>query len=112
MSSAGVTYQVKDYYGDGVAHHVWEVADADGIACELYVSLDRLEVMQIETREDRRSEGLARLVYETAAAQMAIVHAPVAHRTVEGDAFAHAVGGDVAEYVCDCAACDTTDDEE
>ncbi|MEV8457696.1 hypothetical protein AB0467_34335 [Streptomyces sp. NPDC052095] len=44
---------------------------------------------------------------------MDIFHAPVAHRTPEGNAFAEAVGGETVEpypYPCDCCACDSLED--
>lgn len=101
-----VTYRTGDYYGDGTLQHIWEIHDHNGIAAELYVSLDRHEIMSIDTRKDRRHEGLARTLYQTAVLQMPIYHAPEAHRTEEGNAFAEAVGGPtVPAYGCDCAAC-------
>lgn len=105
--SETATYRTGSYYSDDSQNHIWEITDADGVAAELYVSLERHEIMNIEVRKDRRGEGLARALYETAAQQMAIYHAPVAHRTYEGNAFAEAVGGDTITYACDCAGCDT-----
>lgn len=99
-----------DYYGDGSHNHIWTISDSAGLAAELYVSTDRHEIMNVEVRGDRRGEGLARTLYETAASVMAIYHAPVGHRTEEGDAFAHAVGGDTISYACDCYACTLKDD--
>ncbi|WP_166345184.1 hypothetical protein [Phytoactinopolyspora limicola] len=91
-----------DYYGDGTENHIWEIADTDGIAAELYVSVENHEIMNIEVREDRRGEGLARALYETATVTMDIHHAPVAHRSPEGNAFAEAVGGDTIECIHGC----------
>jgi hypothetical protein len=104
--SEAVEYRIGDYYGDGTNNHIWRLCDTDGIAAELYVSTDRHEIMNIDVRQDRRREGLARLLYETAAATIPIYHAPVAHRTPEGHRFAEAVGGPTIDpYACDCAAC-------
>ncbi|WP_433717481.1 hypothetical protein ACQP2U_43995 (plasmid) [Nocardia sp. CA-084685] len=101
-----VIYRTGDYYGDGTSNHIWEITDAKGVAAELYVCTDRSEIANIEVRKDRRGEGLARALYEAAVAQMPIYHAPVAHRTEEGNAFAQAVGGEtVPAYDCDCYAC-------
>ncbi|WP_280319954.1 hypothetical protein [Nocardia wallacei] len=101
-----VTYRTGDYYGDGTSQHIWEIRDSHGVAAELYVSTERHEIMSIDTREDRRREGLAQALYRAAAAQMPIYHAPVAHRTEEGHAFAEAVGGPIVpDYGCDCHAC-------
>ena len=105
MMQMEITQRDGDNYGDATHNHIWEITDAQGIAAELYVSTDRHEIMQIEVREDRRGEGLARALYETASREMTVFHAPVAHRTPEGDAFAQAVGGAVAEYQCDWYAC-------
>lgn len=97
-----ITYRIGDYYGEGIDRHVWEITDADGIAAELYVDITTGEILNIEVRKDRRGEGLARDLYETAATQIDIYHAPVAHRTPEGDAFAEAVGGDTIECIHGC----------
>lgn len=95
-----MTYRIGPYYGEAEKQHVWEILDDRGVVAELYVSLEHLEIMQIEVRQDRRRQGLARLLYETAYAQMGgIFHAPVAHRTYEGDRFAEAVGG---EAITEC----------
>lgn len=106
MQTMETTHRTGDYYGDGSRNLIWEIADEQGIAAELYVSVDRHEIMNVEVRSDRRGEGLARALYETAASTD-IYHAPVAHRTEEGDAFARAVGGDTISYPCACAGCDT-----
>lgn len=113
METMEITQRTGDYYGDGTSNHIWETTDADGIAAELYISTDRHEIMNIWTREDRRGEGLARALYQHAATQMDIYHAPAAHRTQEGDAFAEAVGGPtVNTYPCDCHACSLQDPED
>lgn len=104
-----ISYKTGDYYGDGSNNHIWQITDDNGLAAELYVSTDRHEIMNIEVREDRRGEGLARALYEHAAQQMPIYHAPVGHRTHEGNAFAEAVGGETIIYPCDCYACDQED---
>lgn len=106
------TYRTGSYHGDATQNHIWETRDAGTVIAELYVSTDRHEIMNIWTAEDRRGEGLARGLYQTASAQMDVLHAPAAHRTPEGDAFAEAVGGDTADYDCDCHACDTVEDDE
>jgi hypothetical protein len=106
-----ISQRVGDYYGDATSNHVFEITDESGVAAELYVSTDRHEIMNIEVREDRRGEGLARALYTAASCVMDICHAPVAHRTEEGHAFAQAVGGATITYPCDCAGCDTSDDD-
>lgn len=107
-----ITYRTGDYYGDNTTRHIWETTDAQGIAAELYVSIETGEIMNIEVRADRRGEGLARALYETACQTVAVFHAPEAHRTSEGNAFAEAVGGETISYPCDCDACDPIDEDE
>lgn len=111
-TTATVQYRIGDYYGDGVDSHVWETRDeVGGLIGELYVSLDRHEIKQIQVGKAHRGEGHARHLYEIAAAQMDIYHAPAGHRTPEGDAFARAVGGDTVDpYDCDCYACANAED--
>jgi len=112
MDANEITYRTGDYYGDNTTRHVWEITDEAGTAAELYVSIETGEIMNIEVREDRRGEGLARTLYETATQTVEVFHAPAAHRTPEGHAFAEAVGGDTVTYDCDCDACTPIDDEE
>lgn len=110
MQTMEITSRTGDYYGDGSHNLIWEIADEQGVAADLYISVDRHEIMNVEVRSDRRGEGLARALYETAASTTDIYHAPVAHRSEEGDAFARAVGGPTISYPCDCAGCDTTEE--
>lgn len=105
------TYRTGSYHGDDTQNHIWETRDNNTVIAELYVSTTTSEIMNIWTAEDHRGEGLARNLYDTASTQMDVLHAPAAHRTPEGDAFAEAVGGDTAEYDCDCHACSYTDDD-
>ncbi|MFF8618299.1 GNAT family N-acetyltransferase [Streptomyces sp. NPDC015350] len=109
-----IRYRTGSYYGMPGTHHIWETAGEDGsVIAELYVSTDRAEIANVWVHEGHRGRGRARALYETAVARMEIFHAPAAHRTVEGDAFAAAVGGPVvAPYPCDCRTCDRTDEEE
>ena len=79
-----------------------------GIASELYVDMDRLTVVNVETRSDRQGEGLASSLWEAASAQFDILHDLPAHRTYEGNAFAEAVGGESATE-CHVAVCGCSD---
>lgn len=108
-----LTYRTGDYYGDGTSNHIWTAAiDGDTVG-ELYVSTDRGEIMNVEVDEAHRGAGIARHLYETAAARMDVYHAPAAHRSPEGDAFAEAVGGPTVEpYPCDCYVCTAIDEED
>lgn len=101
-----ITYRIGRYSAHDDLSHVWEIVEDDEVIAGLWVSLDRGEIANIEVREDRRREGLARRLYEAASADMTVYHAPVGHRTPEGHGFAESVGGPTAEYPCDCHACD------
>jgi GNAT superfamily N-acetyltransferase len=94
MLTETIAYEIGTYYGEADLLHTWKIADDQGVAAELYVSIETGEIMNIEVRKDRRGEGLARALYEAADAQVTVYHAPASHRTPEGDAFANAVGGD------------------
>lgn len=104
-----ITYSTSTYYGETELLHRWAIADEQGTASELYVSIDTLTVVNVETRSDRRGEGLARSLWEAAAEQFDILHDKPEHRTPEGVAFAEAVGGESATecHVAECYACDT-----
>ncbi|NUU21825.1 MAG: hypothetical protein HOV68_09990 [Streptomycetaceae bacterium] len=106
------TYRTGDYYGDGSTNHIWETHDDNTLIAELYVSTDRHEIMNIQVREAYRGEGHARHLYDTATDQMDIYHAPVAHRSLEGNAFAEAVGGPTVDpYPCDCYGCNEIEED-
>ncbi|MDO5662858.1 MAG: hypothetical protein Q4G40_09195 [Brachybacterium sp.] len=104
-----ITYTTGTYYGETTEQHIWTITDEDGTAAELYVSIEDQEIMNIEVREDRRGEGLARALYETADEQLGgIFHAPAEHCTPEGLAFAEAMGGDVLDYCTNAEHCACT----
>lgn len=111
MNAMGITYRIGAYYGDNSHNHIWELADDAGIAGELYVSIETGEIMNIEVREDRRGEGIARALYETACETVEVYHAPETHRSLEGNAFAAAVGGPEID-TCDCCDTDIEEDED
>jgi|SRR5690606_36107550 len=107
-----IAYRTGQYSDTDPVSHIWEACEGDRVVGELYVSVDRGEIMNIWVDPARRGEGIARRLYEAATAQMTVYHAPPAHRTPEGDAFARAVGGPTAEYDCDCYGCNYVIDEE
>ena len=92
-----IAHRTGDYYGDGSTNLIWEISDEDGIAAELYVEPTIRMIMNIEVREDRRSEGLARDLYEAATATGTIYHVPAWGCTPEGVAFADAMGGPILD---------------
>lgn len=95
--SETITHRTGDYYGDASSNLIWEITDADGIAAELYVHPTHRMIMNVEVREDRRGEGLARALYTAATATGTIYHVPAWGCTPEGAAFAAAVGGEVMD---------------
>lgn len=106
-----ITYRTGQYSDTDPVSHIWEAREGGQVIGELYVSVERGEIMNIQVDAARRGEGIARRLYEAAAATMTVYHAPEAHRTPEGDAFARAMGGPTAEYDCDCYGC-TADEED
>jgi len=111
MSSAEVTRTEQD---DTITY----TAMVDGTdAAELVVWSGTREVANIETRPAFQRQGLASLLWEAANADGECFHSLEHHRTPEGDAFAHAVGGetigDEDGYQAECSICtDTIEDEE
>jgi GNAT superfamily N-acetyltransferase len=95
--STEITARTGDYYGDGTSNLIWEIRDTDGLAAELYVNAEHRMIMNVEVREDRRGEGLARALYEAAQATGTVYHVPAWGRTPEGDAFAAAMGGETMD---------------
>lgn len=89
--------------------HTWTIIDTHGEAATLVVDPATLEVLAVDTRPDRRREGLATALWNAATEQMPVVHAHPNHRTPEGEAFAFAVGGDAAPCTMPCD-CDHYDD--
>lgn len=107
-----ISHRTGRYSDNDPVSHIWEITDETGIVGELYVSIETGEILNIWIDPARRGEGLARRLYETAATQVTVYHAPPAHRTPEGDAFARAVGGPTIEYPCDCYGCTFDEDLE
>lgn len=88
---------------------LFTITDEDGIAAELLISDEHSEILNIEVREDRRGEGLARHLYDHAYDTLGVIyHSLPAHCTPEGLAFAEAMGGEIADEchmtdVCTCS---------
>lgn len=76
-----ISYRTGQYSDTDPVSHIWEAHEDDQLVGELYVSVERGEILNIWVDPARRGEGIARRLYETAAAQMTVYHAPVAHRT-------------------------------
>lgn len=94
MTTETITYKARSYYGEAEVMHSWTITDEDGVAAELYADYTTGQIMQVEVREDRRGEGLARALYETASDQITLYHSPDEHCTPAGLAFKEAIGGE------------------
>jgi len=89
----------------------------DGIdAAELVIWTGTREVANVETRRAYQRQGLARALWEAANAEAECFHSLDHHRTPEGEAFAHAMGGDTisdeAGYQATCIVCAGEDDDD
>ena len=97
-TSYSIEYSTGTYYDEADILHRWFAIENGERIGELYVDIDREIIMSIEVNADRRGEGIARALYATADAQLTnLKHAPEAACTPEGLAFAHAMGGEVAD---------------
>lgn len=109
MSTREIVRDIARYSDHDEPMHRWTISEDGETLSELWVSIETGEIMQVETVESHRGEGLARALYEQAAREIEIFHAPVAHRTFEGDCFAQAVGGESLPCTHGCCI---SDDEE
>ena len=92
-----ITTRTGTYYGETDQNLIWEITDEHGVAAALYVHPQHRMIMNIEVRDDRQGEGLARALYEAATATGTIYHVPAWGCTPEGLAFAEAMGGPVMD---------------
>lgn len=91
-----ITHTLGTYYGEADLLETFIITDEDGTAAELYIDSTYHMIMNIEVRDDRRGEGLARALYEAAEDALGtIYHAPAWGCTADGLAFAEAMGGEV-----------------
>lgn len=90
-----LSYRTGTYYGEDGDMHIVEARDEDdAMVGELYCDLATGQIMQIEVNEDRRGEGIARLMAEHAATIFDVYHSPDEHCTPGGLAFKEAMGGE------------------
>lgn len=90
-----LTYRTGTYYGEADEMHIVEAHDEDGAMIgELYCDFTTGQIMQIEVNEDRRGEGIARLMAEHAATIFDVYHSPDEHCTPEGLAFKESMNGE------------------
>lgn len=87
-------------------------------AADLVIWAATREVANVETSRAYQRQGLASALWTAANAEAECFHSLEHHRTPEGDAFAHAVGGETVStedgYQAECSICtgDDEDDEE
>jgi hypothetical protein len=108
MSEARITRDISRYSETDVPMHHWSMTVAGDTVSQLWVAVGTGEIMQVETPKPHQGNGYASALYRAAAAEIAIYHAPEAHRTYEGDRFARSVGGD--SHTCQHDCCDSTPD--
>ena len=74
------------------------------------------KVVNVETADGYLRQGLARSLWDAANAEAECFHAVEHHRTPEGDAFAHAVGGETIEaeldHIDECGICCSVEDDD
>lgn len=92
-----ITQRTGTYYTETHQLHIFEITDAKGLASAIYIDPETHVIANIETRDDRQGEGLARALYEAADEALGIYHMPQWGCTPEGWAFAQAVGGDILD---------------
>lgn len=81
----------------------WALIDTAGrVISEIHVDPETMVIMGVDTATGHERQGHARRLYEVAASEAPILHSPPEHRTIAGDEWARAVGGDSAGP---CEAC-------
>lgn len=105
-----ITHQVARYGAGDDPSNCW-TATIDGvIVAQLWTDQATGEIGNIETTPGHERRGYATALYLHAASQTAIYHAPVSHRSIEGNAWAERVGG--PSLTCDATCYCITNDEE
>jgi hypothetical protein len=104
MSEMTITHQVTRYSAADEPSNCW-TGTIDGITvAQLWTDLATGEIGNIETTRGHERQGYATALYRHAAARTEIFHAPVSHRSVEGNAWAERVGGPslTCDHTCYC----------
>ncbi|OKI47316.1 hypothetical protein [Micromonospora sp. CB01531] len=96
---------------DDLAHRWSLVIDGETVS-KLWVDPETGEIAQVETPAAHQGNGYASTLYRQAASEIAIFHAPEAHRTYEGDRFARSVGGETLPCLHGCCTDGPDFDEE
>ena len=84
-----ITHRTGDYYGDNDTYTIIESHEDVQLISELYADATTGQIMQVETVEDRRGEGIATaLLAHAEETGIELFHSPAEHCTPEGLAFA------------------------
>ena len=95
-----INYSIGTYYTEATDMHRFIATENGEQIGGLWIDLDRTIIMNIEVIKSRRGEGIATALYNEAVKTLpAVLHAPEAARTFEGNRFAEAVGGETAEHM-------------
>jgi GNAT superfamily N-acetyltransferase len=96
--------QVRDITVDENGHlsNRWAIVADGTVVAELLADVDTDEISLVWVDDEHRGQGHAAHLYATAIAERVIFHAPVTHRTDDGNRWAIAVGG---PSLPDCDTC-------
>lgn len=84
-----ITHRTGTYYSEADIMQIIEAHEDGQLISELYADLETGQIMQVETVEDRRGEGIATALLAHAEDHgIELFHSPAEHCTPEGLAFA------------------------
>jgi hypothetical protein len=112
MSERQIIRDIAQYSEQDNPMHRWTLTIDGEAVSTLWVAIETGEIMQVETPRQHQRNGYASALYRRAASEIAIYHAPEAHRTPEGDRFARSVGGDSLPCLHGCCTDEPDFDEE
>ena len=112
MSERQITRDIARYSEQDAPAHRWSLTIDGETVSQLWVAIATGEIIQVETPAEHQGNGYASALYRQAASEIAIYHAPEAHRTHEGDRFARSVGGQSLPCLHGCCADGPDFDEE
>lgn len=95
-----IAHRDGDYYGDGDdSYTIIEAHDEDGdLVSELYADRTTGQIMQVETIETHRREGIATALVAYATEQgITLFHSPACHRTEDGSDWADQIDLDTID---------------
>ncbi len=110
MTERQIIRDIAKYSDHDDPTHRWSMVIDSRTVSTLWVDIETGEICQVETDREHQGNGYASALYRQAATEIAIFHAPEAHRTYEGNRFAESVGGETLDCLHGC--CSTTPDFE